>query len=145
MVNLLDVNLLIALAWPSHIHHEQAHKWFDENASSGWATCPLTQCGFIRVSSNKNIIPYAVSPQEAISALRDIVAMENHAFWPDSISWFSNRSLPHELIVGHHQVTDAYLLGLAIKNKGRLATLDRRISALLKPRSPYQNSLNIIH
>ena len=64
MVRLLDINLLIALAWPSHVHHRQAHAWFAENAPSGWATCPFTQCGFVRISSNPQIIPEADSPHQ---------------------------------------------------------------------------------
>jgi len=82
----LDVNMLIALAWPSHIHHGPAHAWFAANAVRGWATCPLTQCGFVRISSNPGIIPEAVTPQAALDLLRQIVANKHHAFWPDDIA-----------------------------------------------------------
>jgi len=142
--SLLDVNLLIALAWPSHIHYEQAHAWFADNAAFGWATCPVTQCGFVRVSSNPKIIADAVSPKEALSVLNGIVSMENHVFWPDSIPLSESSYIPANLLIGHRQVTDAYLLGLAISNNGQLATMDKRISSLLPPDSPFLDALETV-
>ena len=133
-----DIAQGIALAWPSHIHHQQAHTWFTANTSSGWATCPLTQCGFVRLSSNVRIIPEAVSPQQAIALLKKIVDRPHHTFWPDSISIASAETIPTDLLVGHRQVTEAYLLGLAIHHQGRLATLDRSMVHLLPVDSPHK-------
>lgn len=142
-VSLLDVNMLIALAWPSHIHHIQAHTWFAKNASSGWATCPITQCAFVRISSNPKIIPEAVSPGEALELLGQIISQKHHKFWPDDIPLLG-KYLPDKLLVGHRQITDAYLLGLAIKNEGKLVTLDKGISSLISSKSPHQGTLEIV-
>ncbi|MBX7257063.1 MAG: VapC toxin family PIN domain ribonuclease [Candidatus Hydrogenedentes bacterium] len=142
-VGLLDVNMLIALAWPSHVHHQVAQTWFSANQSRGWATCPMTQCAFVRISSNQRIIPDAVQPQEALTLLGEIVALKHHRFWPDSIS-LTNILLPAASLVGHRQVTDAYLLSLSIHQKGKLITLDQGIAALLPPGSPHRSALEIV-
>lgn len=128
---LLDVNLLVALAWPNHIHHERAHRWFAERAGSVWATCSFTQAGFVRVSSNRKAIPAARTPLEALELLRRMVKVPGHRFWMDDVElarldWV--RSLP---LVGYRQVTDLHLLALARARGGRLATLDRGIAALI--------------
>ena len=127
---LLDVNLLIALAWPTHIHHVRARTWFHKNASDGWATCPFTQCAFIRLSSNAKIIADAVSPQEARAFLIEMVSHKKHVFWPDTIP-ADDPIFDELLIAGHRQVTDAFLLALAIKKKGTLATIDNGIRSML--------------
>ena len=141
--HLLDVNLLIALAWPSHVHHEPAHRWFRRHGAGGWATCPLTQVGFVRVSSNPAIIPGAVSVPAALETLRAFTAAAHHVFWPDDLP-LSDRRFPPGLLLGHRQVTDAYLLGLAIRHGGRLATLDRGTAALLPSASPHRDALAIV-
>ncbi len=138
MTFLLDLNLLLALAWPSHVHHDPAHSWFDREASPGWATSPLTQLGFVRLSSNPAFTSDAVSPTEALSLLQDITAMDGHEFWPDDVDCMSAAFANGMQITGHRQVTDAYLLSLARKRSGCLATLDRRMNWLL-PRSDRPN------
>jgi len=143
MVSLLDVNMLIALAWPSHIHHRVAQTWFSHNASAGWATCPLTQCAFVRISSNPKIIPEAVTPNEAIALLREVVRLKSHIFWPDDMSILDD-AVPASLLIGHRQITDAYLLGLAIHHGGRLVTLDGGLATLLPQRSPHAKALHIV-
>ena len=143
MVSLLDVNMMIALAWPSHVHHRAAHAWFAKNASQGWATCPLTQCGFVRISSNAKIIPEAVTPRDALALLNEIVKQATHSFWEDDIG-ILDEHIPSEYLVGHRQITDAYLLGLAIRHRSRLVTLDRGLSALLPKQSPHQSALHIL-
>ena len=130
-VSLLDVNVLVALAWPNHVHHETAGRWFAENQRQGWATCPLTQSGFVRVSSNHRLIPEARSPGEAVLALRRIVALPHHVFWPDDVSLAVSRFVALEKLVGYQQVTDAHLLALALRKGGRLATLDAAIRGLV--------------
>ncbi len=143
-VGLLDVNMLIALAWPSHVHHGLAQAWFASKASAGWATCPLTQCAFVRISSNPKIIPEAVTPKEALSLLGEIVSLKTHSFWPDDMPVLA-KQFPSDLLVGHRQVTDAYLLGLAIRHEGRLVTLDGGVSSLLSSRSPHRHALHVVH
>lgn len=142
-VGLLDVNMLVALAWPSHVHHRQAHAWFAVNQSAGWATCPLTECAFVRVSSNPKIVPEAVTPAEALALLREMISLKHHVFWPDDIP-FHRAPVPTELLAGHRQVTDAYLLGLCIRHKGKLVTLDRNVAALLPLGRANRDALEIV-
>ena len=141
---LLDVNVLIALTWPSHIDHTKAHNWFYESQNEGWATTPITQCGFVRISSNPKIIRDAVTPGEALSALNRIVKHPNHRFWPDRLSLAEDAAKIFSKVTGHRQVTDAYLLALSIANGGRLATMDKSIPTLLSGGSPYENQVYVI-
>jgi toxin-antitoxin system PIN domain toxin len=143
-IGLLDVNVLIALAWPSHVHHAQAHNWFDANASKGWATCPITQLGFVRISSNPKIIPEAVSPQQALQMLAQIVSHPQHVFWPADLPLGDERYVPGKQLIGHRQLTDAYLLGLAAKHKGCLVTLDESIVAMLSATDPKRGLVVLI-
>ena len=129
---LLDVNVLIALTWPTHVHHVAARAWFDRNAPAGWATCPITQLGFVRVSSNSRAIRDAVRPAEAIAMLGRLTALPGHRFWPDEVPVAFAGPFESLSLVGHRQVTDAYLLVLARHHGGRLATLDRSVPDLLR-------------
>ena len=142
-VALLDVNVLVALAWPSHIHHADAHRWFAANQSSGWATCPLTQCAFVRISSNSKIIPEAVQPMEALLLLQEVVALEHHVFWPDDLS-MTDPLVAVDLLAGHRQVVDAYLLGLAIHHDGKLATFDKGMAILLSRQKGQSGMVEVI-
>jgi toxin-antitoxin system PIN domain toxin len=126
---LLDVNVLIALAWPAHVHHGQCQAWFAARKRHDFATCPLTQTGFVRISSNPNFTPAAVSPREAMELLDRIMALPKHCFWPDDLP-LRDAIGPEQMLIGHRQITDAYLVGLARKNGGRLATLDRGVRIL---------------
>lgn len=131
---LLDINVLVALAWPSHIHHERAHAWFRRSARS-WATCPGTQSGFVRVSSHDRVLRDARSPTEAILLLRQITALPGHEFWIDDVSLATADVVAPTSIVGHRQVSDAHLLTLAVRRKGRLATFDRGIATLARSKA----------
>ena len=128
---LLDVNVLIALAWPSHIHHAHAHQWFERLGKPLWATCPLTQLAFVRISSNPKIIADAVSPRAAVQLLSMIVATSGHVFFADDLAIVKLASFTRPALVGHRQVTDAYLIELAKHHHAKLATLDRSIKDLL--------------
>jgi toxin-antitoxin system PIN domain toxin len=142
-VALPDVNVLVALTWPSHVHHRAASDWFAGLGSDPWATCPFTQSGFIRVSSNPRIVDPAVSPQAALQVLRRLASMGQHHFWPDDLD-FTGDAIPVTLLMGHRQVTDAYLLGLAIHRGGRLVTLDREITDLLAEASPHRANVEVL-
>lgn len=131
MTHLLDVNLLVALAWPNHVHHAAALDWFRKSQAAGWATCPLTESGFVRVSSNSSVMPEARSPREAIHLLRRIVALPHHVFWHDDVSMASSEFLKDCSLNGYRQVTDAHLLALARQRGGRLATLDGKMRSLV--------------
>ena len=131
MISLLDVNVLVALAWPNHVHHPAALAWFRDQRSAGWATCPLTQSGFVRVSSNRNVIPEARTPGEALHLLRRIVALPGHRFWADDVSIASADEIDGTKLLGYRQVTDAHLLALAIRRRGRLVTFDTGLRGLV--------------
>lgn len=127
---LLDVNVLVALAWPNHVHHGPALAWFERRGSAGWATCPLTQSGFVRVSSNPRVVPGARTPEEAILLLRRIVALPHHEFWADDVAMTDPQMVDAQRLRVHQQVRDAHLLALARRHGGRLATFDRAIAGL---------------
>jgi toxin-antitoxin system PIN domain toxin len=124
--SLLDVNLLIALLQPEHVHHVSAHRWWTANRPAGWASCPLTQNGFVRiVSQSRYAKPISVS--RALALLQEETSSADHAFWPDDVSLVDPQCFDGTRILGPKQLTDIYLLALAVKNGGRLATLDRAI------------------
>ena len=129
---LLDVNVLIALAWPVHVHHTIAHEWFESQGHLSWATCPLTQLAFVRISSNAKIISGAVSPRAAVQVLAKILALSGHVFWPNNLQVGNLVNFSSSTLVGHRQVTDAYLLELAKHQNGKLATLDAGLTNLLQ-------------
>jgi toxin-antitoxin system PIN domain toxin len=141
--SLPDVNVLVALAWPSHVHHRVAHDWFAQLGSDPWATCPITQSGFIRISSNSQVVDPAATPQDALQVLRRLTGIGQHLFWPDDLDWAVDE-IPFGLVMGHRQVTDAYLLGLAIRRGGRLVTLDRAIVDLLPAASPHRGCVEVL-
>jgi uncharacterized protein len=143
-VFLLDVNVLVALAWRGHRLHEQAQRWFLRKGSHAWATCPFTQAGFVRILSNPAFSAKAVPPREAINALQTSIKHPGHQFWTDNIS------LPEAVtpfgrgLLGHQQVTDACLLGLAVRKKESLATLDSGVLALLEESRAPRTSVELI-
>lgn len=130
-VGLLDVNVLIALLWPSHEAHRQVQDWFGAHSATGWATCPLTQAGFVRIVSNPAFSPDALAPAQAVSILAANLKHRSHQFWEDDVSLADAVAGFRPRLVGHRQVTDAYLLGLALGRNGCLVTLDRRVATLL--------------
>ena len=130
-IYLFDVNILIALAWPQHVHHTQAHTWFERVGRQAWATCPLTQLGFVRISSNPKIISDAVSPRAAATMLGKMVALPGHTFWVDDLPVNGLAAMAGTALTGHRQVTDAYLIELARHHRGVLATLDAGLAELL--------------
>lgn len=128
---LLDVNVLISLAWPNHVHHAIAHAWFEKVGQQSWSTCPLTQLAFVRISSNPKIISTAVSARAAVQALGEMIALVGHVFWAADLQVNGLASFTSNALVGHRQVTDAYLIELAKRHKGKVATLDAGLADLL--------------
>ncbi len=126
---LLDTNVLIALAWPNHLHHRETVEWFTMKAVKAFRTCPITQTGFIRISSNPSFTPGAPLPGEAAALLGRLMAFPGHEFWADDLS-IGDVFLETPAIATHRQVTDAYLLALAVRRDGVLATWDRGIAPL---------------
>jgi uncharacterized protein len=134
---LLDTNLLIALLWPSHERHDLALKWFARRRTKGWATCPITQAGFVRIVSNPAFSRDAVQPREAIQVLAGNTAAKDHTFWPDELPVAEAVAFTGVRLMGH-------LLGLAIRLGGVLATLDQRIAALIEPKSAERKALETV-
>ena len=124
MIALLDVDVLVALFDPAHVHHDVAHGWLADHRSQGWATCPITENGFVRVLSNPAYPGRRTTVADATARLRSFTESGNHHFWPDSVSVRDTRRMDPGKLSGHRQITDAYLLALAVENGGRLATFD---------------------
>jgi len=123
---LYDLNALIAFLDANHLYKPRIHEWWSHNRHHGWATCPLTQNGFIRVISQPSYLsPLPIG--RAFNHLRRNTETESHTFWPDDISLLDKQLIDHSRILGPRQLTDIYLLALAVKHGGRLVTFDRAI------------------
>jgi toxin-antitoxin system PIN domain toxin len=127
---LLDLNVLTALLWPAHEHHEAAHRWFAARGKGRWATCALTQLGFVRIVSNPSFSRDALSPAEAVALLADNLGHAGHEFWPDSLQVRAAIEPMEARLQGYRQLADAYVLALANRRKGVLATFDRGLRTL---------------
>jgi toxin-antitoxin system PIN domain toxin len=133
-VALLDVNVLIALAWPNHVAHKASRGWFASKSARGWATTPITETGFVRVSSNRRALPTATTPIIARELLGSLREKRGHHFWPDDVALVSGDHFDLEHLTGHRQVTDIHLLALCAKHDGRLVTFDRGLVTLAADR-----------
>jgi toxin-antitoxin system PIN domain toxin len=143
-VHLLDINVLVSLLWTNHDQHDAANRWFRRNQRHGWATCPMTQTGFVRVSSNPRVFPVAPTPGKAAEILERNLAHATHRFFADDLP-FSRAIAPFaDLLLGHQQTTDAYLFGLAVHHKAVLATFDGGIAALAGDDPGLERSLVIL-
>ncbi len=123
---LFDVNVLVAILDEDHIHHWAAHAWWEANQSTGWATCPLTENGMVRIMSQPRY-KNPVTTTFAIDLLAEQIGQTDHAFWPNDISIRDPDRLNVTRILGPNQITDVYLLALAVKHGGRLVTFDQAI------------------
>jgi toxin-antitoxin system PIN domain toxin len=123
---LLDISVLIALLDTNHLHHARAMQWLGSYIQHGWASCPLTQNGCIRLMSQP-AYPNARSPNDIADRLREATATEHHKFWPDAISVLDAERFDWQQLLFSRQLTDAYLLALAVRNNGVLVTLDQHI------------------
>jgi toxin-antitoxin system PIN domain toxin len=123
---LLDLNALIAFLDAEHLHKPRIHQWWLQNRTYGWATCPLTQNGFVRVTSQPNYSS-PISIGRAFDHLRRNTETNDHVFWPDDISLLDEQLIDRFRILGPKQLTDIYLLALAVKHGGRLVTFDLAI------------------
>lgn len=127
-VSLLDVNFLVALFDPSHLHHDPAHHWFSKHAKSGWATCPLTENGFVRVVCQARHLGGLRTPKALAGRLFELRQIGRYEFWNDRISLLDPGRFDLEKLPGPGQITDVYLLALAVERRGRLVTFDRSIA-----------------
>ena len=127
---LLDVNVLIALVRPKHEKHERVMRWFRTTGGKHWATCPFTEAGFVRIVSNPKFTAQSVDVTEALQLLSELTAMPGRQFWPIDTTFAEAVKPFEERFFGHQQVTDLYLLSLASRHKGALATTDRAMASL---------------
>lgn len=123
---LLDVNVLIALLDAGHIHHKTAMAWLHENIGQGWASCPLTQNGCIRIMSQA-AYPNSRTPSEIAMRLREATQTTVHEFWPDEISVLEESLIDWRELFNPRQLTDAYLLALAVHHGGTFVTFDHAV------------------
>lgn len=122
---LLDVNVLLALTDPMHVHHEPAHRWFAEKGKRDWATSAITENGFMRIASHPKYPNRPGDVAAVLSILIKLCKATGHRFWAEDISLI--QILKPNTIISHSHITDTYLLGLAVYKKGKLATLDEHI------------------
>jgi toxin-antitoxin system PIN domain toxin len=141
LIALPDVNVLLALCWKQHIHHEAAHAWFGRAASEGWATCLLTQSSFLRLSLNPKVVHVALSCSEACELLAELVAHPHHHF-ANSLPSITDRSFAEvaSRVRGYQQVPDATLLYLARVHGLKLVTFDQLAGTL----SPWPENLELL-
>ena len=137
---LLDVNVIIALLDPDHAFHEHAHAWWATNRNHGWASCPLTENGVVRIMSHPGYSQKTrFTPGDLIDRLRQFAALNDHEFWPDEISLRNETIFARERIHSSRQLTDLYLLALAVVHQGRLVTFDRGIPLSAVPHATMAN------
>lgn len=130
---LLDVNVLIALVDPAHIAHDAAHRWFAATGAAAWATSPATENGLLRILGHPSYPGGPGSPAAVAPLLAALRAHPGHRFWPDGISLMDEGRVDPARLTAPGQITDSYLLALAVHHGGRLATFDRRLSPAAVP------------
>jgi uncharacterized protein len=142
---LLDMNALLALLIENHEFHRTVAAWFARNEKSGWSTCPVTQQGFVRIVSNPAYMRPSPKIGAAIQLLaKTLEASAHHRFWADELSVPELNGSVLGRLSGHQQLTDAYLLSLAIHRQGRLVTFDKRVLQLAPDGSPERSHLEIL-
>jgi hypothetical protein len=124
---LLDVNVLIALLDAGHVHHNLAMAWLDSQIQHGWASCPLTQNGCIRIMSQPKY-PGNLPAAQVADRLSEAANNPKHEFWPADVNMLADGVFNWTKVLGHRQVTDVYLLSLAVHHGGRFVTFDQRIA-----------------
>ena len=137
---LLDVNVLIALLDSDHASHDSTISWFSNHAREGWASCPITQNGCIRVMSNPGY-PNPLPVRAVIDRLADAGRQNIHEFWPDEVSLLDSDVVDSTRVHGPRQLTDLYLLALAVRRGGRLVTFDTGIALAAVKKATKQNLL----
>lgn len=128
--HLLDLNVLIALVDSAHQNYQRAQNWFISSGKYRWGLCPLTEAGFLRVTTNPAYRPKSRTFAEAVAILQILKGHTNYWYWEIDKSWVELTAPFAARIFGHQQVTDAYLLGLAIKENALLVTFDKGIKAM---------------
>lgn len=126
---LLDVNVLVALVDPRHTHHLIAHRWLRDQGGGSWATCPLTENGVLRIVGHARYRNTPGSPAACVASIESLRAHPGHVFWPDDISLLDTERVDPARLLDSAQITDSYLLALAVAHGGKLATFDKHLVA----------------
>jgi hypothetical protein len=126
--HLADVNVLIALTDENHVHHKTVMRWYETAGRHSFGTCAFTEAGFLRIAANPKAGAHSIA--EATDVLASLTNSPGYRFWPISDNWASLATPFAERVFGHQQITDAYLLGLAVKEDGVLVTIDKAIRYL---------------
>jgi toxin-antitoxin system PIN domain toxin len=141
LIALPDVNVLLALAWSNHRHHEAAHRWFARESAAGWATCLLTQTAFLRLSLNPRVVGVSITCQAALALLEGLVTHPHHQYVemspPLTTAPFNELA---RLVAGYRQVPDATLLHLAKTHSMKLVTFDKAATAVC----PWSENLDVL-
>ena len=124
--HLLDVNVLLALSDPMHIHHDAAHRWFGSRVQTTWATCPITENGFVRIASHPSYPNRPGDVSTVVALLQALCSVTGHTFWADTVRL--HEVLPPGAVLTHAHITDVYLLGLAAYHQGTLVTFDQKLA-----------------
>jgi uncharacterized protein len=141
---ILDANALIALGWPKHEHHQQIQDWFKGHAKKGWSTTPFTQAAFVRVLSQPAFSNGAIGPREAAELLTRSTANRHHKFLAVDLQISEVIGICTGGLMGHRQVTDGYLLALAIKTNVKLVTFDSGLKQLLATERERAAHINVL-
>ncbi|MCP9775775.1 TA system VapC family ribonuclease toxin [Cyanobium sp. WAJ14-Wanaka] len=124
---LLDVNVLIALLDPLHVHHEPAHRWFAKRDDLAWASCALTQNAVLRILGHPRYPNSPGAPAAVAPVLQQLIHHPSHQFWADSLSLLTAPEVEAQALLDPAQISDTYLLAMAVRQQGRLASFDRRL------------------
>lgn len=144
-IALLDVNALFALLWENHAYHARMSGWFASHQNQGWATCPITEQGFVRIVSNVAYIRPAPGVRSALDLLQQTTAASrNHQFWADDLPLSALSAPIRQRLDGHKQITNAYLLALTVHHQGRMVTFDYRMEALAPEGSAEREALVVL-
>lgn len=140
--SLLDINVLLALFDRDHVDHHRAREWFEEQVDAGWASCAITQNGFVRIISQPRY-PSPISVTQAIELLRRACAEPDHEYWPCGVSLLDRAAIDPSRLHAHRQVTDAYLLALAVARRGRFVTFDASVPLSVVPAAKRENLVSL--
>jgi hypothetical protein len=144
-IALLDVNALLALLWENHVCHARMARWFAGNENRGWATCPITEQGFVRIVCNPAYMKPAPGIRSAIDLLQKTTeTSNNHQFWANDLPLSALSSSMRHRLQGPKQITDAYLLAMAMHRNGTLVTFDYRMETLAPEGSVEREALVIL-